>query len=122
MTSLNLSLRILRFSTDSCPNCKTQKRQLIVERFRDNIASTAKVIEYVCAAEQEEMKDEAKAAAYKLSEEYEVKAYPTVIVEAKLDGGASIEVCRFEGGNPLKAMEKEFETAKEELISRRVEW
>lgn len=114
--------RVLRFSTDSCTICKAQKRALVIERFRDSLPPSTRLLEQVCAADEDEMKDKDKARAYELSDEYEVNAFPTLIVEAKLDGGEAVELCRFEGGVTLKQLEKGFAEAQEELISSRVAW
>lgn len=110
-------LRILRFTTDYCTFCKAQKKALIVERFKDGQQGMA-LVELVCAATDEELKDPNKKRAYELAEEdvYDVKSFPTLIVEARLPDGSAIELFRAEGPITLKQLEK---MAEETIIVRK---
>lgn len=108
------NLRILRFSTDHCGACKAQKKALIVERFKDEYPHM-KLVELVCAADESELKDLAKKAAYEFSETYEVQSFPTLVVECRLPNSHTIELFRVEGQVTLAQLKK---MADETILAR----
>lgn len=112
-----MNVRILRFSSDSCSVCASQKKALIVERFKD-AEEINTLTELVCAASEEEMKIPSKAEAYRLSETYNVQAFPVLVIEAKLDGGDVVELFRAEGGISLVQLRKAHKEALAEFQVR----
>lgn len=115
-------LRLLRFTSESCVICRSQEKLQVVERFVDGKGIS--VVPVVCADnDNRSPKGSAYETAYKLSDSYNVRAFPTLVVEAKLDGGGSVEVFRAEGGVTVRELEKIYKESCAEIFQKEApEW
>lgn len=128
MTTPNLTFRILRFTSETCPVCTSQKKLGIVERFVEGLdkPGSTKIIELVC----QDKEGNAPAGtpyrrAYELSDVYGIMRFPVLVMELKLDGGAALELFRAEGGVTLPQLKKLHGGSMKDLsgdVKRDLEW
>lgn len=114
MSDQNLArppLRLVRFGSLTCPACMAMAKQGTLDKFKA-AHPDVQVVSYDVSDAQGKSPDGTPfEAAYKLSDEYEVTALPTLIFEAKDVG----EVFRVEGAVNARALEKALEQANETL-------
>lgn len=110
-------LRLLRFISDACAICRSQEKLQVVERFVED--KQIAVVPLMCADKDgRSPKGTDYEAAYKLSDSYGIRAFPTLVLEAKLDGGSSVEVFRAEGGVNVRELEKIYKESVAEIFQK----
>lgn len=119
MTSPKFALRFLMFKSDSCGLCAGMDKAQTIENFIKANAPAATIQRLSCADKDGETPENTDYHRnYILSDAYDVQAFPTVILEAKLPDGSGLELSRIEGGATKKAFTDTFEQAIEAFGSQ----
>jgi thiol-disulfide isomerase/thioredoxin len=108
-----MKLKLIKFGSKTCPACKSMDRTGVLER----IAQERDVEVYNIDISDEQGDSPPGSAyekAYEMSDEYDVTALPTLIVETP-DGG---ELVRYEGACNFKTLDGLVKEAQERLASR----
>jgi len=108
-------LRFLVFKSDGCAHCAALDKQQTIEKFiTKHCAASTKIHRLSCADKDGETPDGTDYyKAYKLSDDYGVEMFPTVILEARLPDGSGLELSRTEGGVSSRDFDKTFTQALE---------
>lgn len=109
------SLRFVVYKADGCAACAAMDKARTIESFIEkHCATSTKIVRLACADAEGETPDGSEYAKnMKLSDDYGIEMFPTVVLEAKLADGSGLELSRTEGGVSKKVFSDTFTQALE---------